>query len=823
LRSRHELGPRGPALSPISRAGGVAFLTAAATLFLQVLVHRIVSAKLLNNFAFLVISLTMLGFALSGVVLTRWLGAFLARLHDALSASAALFVLSVLAVAAGFYHADVGPQFPAMTGSSIALYLLRWVPLALLFAAPFTFCGLILGALLSAPILPARRIYFFDLAGSAAGAFAVVPAIAAWGVEWALLAAGLVMLAGTVLLAPPRSRGARVLAATAAAALAAAAVGRSAVFDMRYPADSMLALARAGGAIEHVAWDPVSRIEVSRIPPVDPDHMRFPSLIGRNRAFLDRFRRMITQNNYAFTYAVDYDGRRESLAGIEDTIYSAAYQAAAPHPRVLVIGVGGGFDVLTALYHDAAQVTGVEINAATVGILTRTYRDYFGHWVSDPRVRLVRAEGRHYLATNPGTYDVIQLSGVDSYSGTAAAAHVFSENYLYTREAFDLYLSRLSDGGILNVMRLEFPMPREMLRALATAVAALRRAGVAHPADHIMMVTQRDGIFTAMLVKRTPFTAAEQDVVQRWADGSPLFKLSAGPRINADRRNMYEIFLALADPAQERRFVAAYPLDISPPTDDRPFFFHYSFWRHLIFTDPLARDSFPVMEWSLVLLSAVVGLAAIVGVYVPLRSLAAGGTRAQGAGRYAIFFAGTGVGYMALEVALLQKFGLFLGHPNYALSVVLAVLLLATGAGSLTSAAIVRLLGGQLRFVSYTLAAVVLLEQLVLLPRLPSLLGLSFAGRVLLTAALVAPIGALLGVFVPTALERLKPEAPAFVPWAWGINGMFSVLAPLLSVAVSMTWGISALMLSAIPVYLLVGWIYPAGGALTPSPSPSPP
>ena len=804
-------------MSPTARAGGVAFLTAAATLFLQVLVHRIVSAKLLNNFAFLIISLTMLGFALSGVILTRWLDAFLARLEDALSGCAALFVLTVLAVAAAFYHAEVGPQFPTLNGSSMAGYLLRWVPLALLFAAPFVFCGLILGALLSSPQLPARRIYFFDLVGSAVGAFAVVPAISGWGVERSLMAACLVLLAGTVVLAPPRARGPRVLAAAAAAALAVAAAGSDAVFDMRYPAGSMLAHARALGAIEHVAWDPVARIEVSRVPPPDPDQMKFPSLIGRDRAFLERFRLMLTQNNYAFTYAVDYDGRPESLAGIEKTIYAAAYPAAVPSPRVLVIGVGGGFDVLTALRYGASSVTGVEINGATVDILTRAYEGYFRRWVSDPRVRLVRAEGRHFLATTPEPYDVIQLSGVDSYSGTAAAAHVFSENYLYTSEAFDLYLSRLSEGGILNVMRLEWPLPREMLRALTTAVAALRRAGVRRPADHIVMVSQRNGIFTAMLVKRAPFTPAEQDRLDAWAAASPLFAISAGPRVNGRGENMYQLFLTRDDARQEAAFVAAYPVDISPPPDDRPFFFHFSFWRHLFRPDPVAPDNFPVMEWSLLLLTGIVGLVAALGIYLPLRRLAAGGLAGPGAWRYAAFFAGTGVGYMALEIAFLQKFGLFLGHPNYALSVVLAALLLATGVGSLFSAAIVRMLGGELRFVSYALSAVVLALHLALLPLLPRLLALPFAARVSIAVVLLAPVGCLLGVFVPTALERLKPEAPAFVPWAWGINGMFSVLAPLLSVAVSMTWGISALLLAAIPVYLAAGWVYPPPAAVSPA------
>ena len=140
---------------------------------------------------------------------------------------------------------------------------------------------------------------------------------------------------------------------------------------------------------------------------------------------------------------------------------------------------------------------------------------------------------------------------------------------------------------------------------------------------------------------------------------------------------------------------------------------------------------------------------------------------------------------------------------------VLAALLLATGVGSLVSATIVRTLGG-IRFVSYALCGVVLLEYLLLIPRLPALIGQPFVVRALLVSLLVAPIGVLLGVFVPTALDRLKGDAPAFVPWAWGINGIFSVLAPVLAIAVSMSLGISALLLAALPVYLAVGWSWPA-------------
>ncbi len=214
------------------------------------------------------------------------------------------------------------------------------------------------------------------------------------------------------------------------------------------------------------------------------------------------------------------------------------------------------------------------------------------------------------------------------------------------------------------------------------------------------------------------------------------------------------------------------------------------------------------MEMSLLLLLASIGLAAAVGIYLPLRHFARQGLRTPQAGSWLVYFGGAGLGYLALEVALLQKFGLFLGHPNYALSVVLAALLFTTGLGSLFSASIVRTLGG-VRFVSYALAGVVLVEYLLLIPRLPALIGLPFLVRAALVSLLVAPIGVLLGTFVPTALDRLKEEAPAFVPWAWGINGIFSVLAPVLAIAVSMSLGISALLLAALPVYLAVGWSWP--------------
>ena len=245
-------------------------------------------------------------------------------------------------------------------------------------------------------------------------------------------------------------------------------------------------------------------------------------------------------------------------------------------------------------------------------ILKKTYRDYFRSWLEDPRVRLVHGEGRHFLATNEQRYDILQLSGVDSYSGTPGAAYVFSENYLYTAEAFDLFISRLTDRGILNVMRLEYQEPRGMLRALVTVVASLRRSGVSQPGRHIVMLTQNNGTFTALLVKKIPFTRQERQRLTSWAAENDTFAISADPELNDDRTNMYRTFLSLDDPRREKVFVDQYPFDISPTSDNRPFFFRYSFWWHLYPSDGMIwTHSLPFMETSVILLTTIVGLAVV--------------------------------------------------------------------------------------------------------------------------------------------------------------------------------------------------------------------
>ena len=310
-------------MSKESRAGALAFLAAWATLFAQVAVHRIVSAKMLNNFAFFVLSLTMLGFAASGAWLSRHPERWRDPLGDVIGVGAAVFGLGLVVATAVLYPAPAVEDWGGSTRIGFVVAFLSCVPLGLLYAVAFAGSGLVLGTLLSSPALPTRRLYGLDLVGSALGAFAVIPAVTALGAERAAVVAGVRTARGRAPAGPsPRAAVAGPSRPWPGSRWPSRSLAPSTVFRMRYARDSFLGRAQAGDAdyaLEHVAWDPIARIEVSRVPAPNPETSAWPSLFGTDRELLSRFRRVVTQNNNAFTYAPEYDGDPATLRGLGET------------------------------------------------------------------------------------------------------------------------------------------------------------------------------------------------------------------------------------------------------------------------------------------------------------------------------------------------------------------------------------------------------------------------------------------------------------------------------------------------------------------------
>ena len=787
-----------------NRCNILSFLTAFTTLALQILIYRIISAKLRNNYAFLVISLTMLGFAISGVILA-FKKRFIKNFRRNIYRSVYLLVFSLLLSVIVFYFLPIGFQTYLDKPNPVIFIktFLFCISAGSLFVVPFIFSGLILGLLLSHKQLPTRKIYGFDLIGSAAGAISVIYLISFLGVEKSLIIlCGLLLICVNIVF-PIRSKFFRYLFLLSLILLLNLFYFYRNIFILRYPVSVISVLKLEP---EYCEWDPVTRIEVSEYK-VIPENFPYQScLIGSNPHFHSAIKKILTQNGNAFTYAVHYDGRKDSLKGIEETIYSSAYQASCvPSPNVLVIGVGGGTDVLAGIYFNASKITGIEINGAEHRILKKVYEDYFHHWVNDPRVNLVHDEGRHFLSRAQERFDIIQLTGVDTYTGTMASANIFSENYLYTKEAIGAYFDRLTDQGIMNITRLDFPHMPEMLRMLTTAVFVLREKGIKNPSDHIATVSSRGNDMTALLVKKTPFTGFELRKLEDWTEHNPYLYLSSAKNIRL-RNNLYQLFLNLHDEFLEEQFITLFPLNIRPVVDDRPFFFRHTYWKHLL---AAPKGIIPLFEYSVLFLLIFVGFLSFVFVYLPLKYLLSP-IKPKGIYKYGLVLACIGLGYLMLEIALMQKYGLFLGHPNYAISVILSSLLFSSGLGSLFSKQIISKIKN-MKYVAYCFSFIVFIEYIFILPNTHSILGLNVFIKGIITALSVFLIGVLPGVYMPITINRLKMISPQLVSWGWGINGIFSVIAPILAISISVSWGINSLILIAIFFYLVAGFLLSLG------------
>ena len=437
---------------------------------------------------------------------------------------------------------------------------------------------------------------------------------------------------------------------------------------------------------------------------------------------------------------------------------------------MLVLGARGGAEVLRALYHDAGSVTAVELNPEVVELLHGPYAAFAGALYDRPEVRLVMDEARSFVAADTERYDLIQVALLDAF-GTGGL-HALNESYLYTVEALGEYLSHLRPGGMLAFTRWLRVPPRDSLKLLLTAATALERAGVAAPEQHVLMI--RGWKTATLLVARQPFQAARIQALQDFA-ASRGFDLAWYPGIQeseANRRHwlegapLYRGARALLGPEREA-FLADYKFNLHPATDDRPYYFHFFRWRTLPELLGLAAGGgLAQLEWGYLVLVATLVQALVAGVVLILLPLLLGGQQlpAWQRGRVFGYFTAIGLAFLFLEIAMIQKFVLFLGHPLTAVAVVLAGFLVFAGIGSGASR------------------------------RLDPARGLW------------PPVA---GIIV---LGLAQLPDPVLLPWAWGINGCASVVSAVLAVLLAMAMGFRGVVLLSLGLYGLAAWWLPRGG-----------
>jgi spermidine synthase len=479
-----------------------------------------------------------------------------------------------------------------------------------------------------------------------------------------------------------------------------------------------------------------------------------------------------------------------------------------PPKDVLVIGAGGGVDVLTALHNGAQHVTGVEINSIIIDSVEHRYADFAGHLYQDPRVEIHNDEGRHYLKSDPRKYDVIQLSGVDTFAASQAGAFALHENYLYTVEALHDYLNSLSPGGMLTFTRWLYIPPRQTIRLVAMVEQAFRERGAANPANHVVIFNMQR--FSVVLVKNDEFTKDDVDRVQTEVVRRG-FQLLYAPfvRVNplaaqwGDTNPFYKIWDE--GPAA---FIAGYPFDIRPSVDDRPFFFEYQRWTRPV--GPITENTVFVLfqkeNAQLVLLGTLAFSALAAGTMLVLgRKRAKQQGLTLGASAH-VYFAALGLAYIAVENVLVQRMILCLGRPAYALTVILCTLLIASGVGSLVGARVGGLLGRP-RTILALVVALLLAYSVALRPALDAVLGLGLGARIAIVALLIAPLGVLMGMPFPWAIARLTAADDRLVPFAWVVNGAASVLGGSITVILAMATGFTSVFWVAAALYALAALV----------------
>jgi hypothetical protein len=790
---------------------GVALISG-SLLMTELSLTRIFSVTMYYHFAFMAISIALFGLSASGVYVfllrDRWRSTTTGRLLAGHAFAYGIVTLVALAVLTKLH---VGLTY---TPQNIALMSVMY----LMSALPFFAGGAAISIAISRLSTHVNAVYASDLLGAGAGCLLLMPALDNLGAPGAILVSAALGVGAAILFAESPAARRRLLWAAVATSVVAGAFGRVA-----------FTISATKGHENHPVlfskWNSFSRIGVYEQP------YGAWSLSDRYAGPLPATR-LMDIDSAAGTQILKFSGNLQDVSYLQYELTALGYRlfgtpgsdaAAAVKPaefHALVIGTGGGRDLLSALVFGAASVDGVEINPIIVNDVMRDrFRDYSGGVYDRPNVHVTVEDGRSFVRRSTKQYDIIQASLVDTWAATAAGAYALSENSLYTVEAFDDYLNHLSDRGVLSVSRWVFDGLR--LISLAQEVGARRGWD---PADRLAIV-QQDKIAT-FLLKKTPFTPEETQTLADAAAtlGFAVLYLPGRPaQIFDDKRDDYARLLQAAD---RFAFYRQYPLDVTPTTDDRPFFFNTTKLRNHSFVAPFARAVGLAVErsdnpgaWATGGLTALLVLLAIstfLTVLFVLGPLAVTSRSALGPGwlRSLAYFACLGGAFMLIEVALLQRFVLLLGHPVYSLTVTLFSLLLGTGLGSVLSrrvpetgirrSAIIACAG---------VAGVALLWGSVLPPILQAAIAWPLPLRIALAVALMAPAGMIMGIPLPAGVRLLSATDPQLVAWAWGMNGALSVLGATLAVFIAMNWGFS--------VTLLCGAIGYTAAALLVSRSPS--
>ncbi|MEO8028892.1 MAG: hypothetical protein ABI823_20595, partial [Bryobacteraceae bacterium] len=747
-------------------------LTTLATLLMELSLTRVFSVVFYYHFAFLSISIALFGLGVGGVlsyVVADWRGTLFAKL-GALSLVNSVVVVATLSF--------------TLRQNGLSSF---WVLAAIYFASalPFLFAGAIVSLAIGESIERVDRVYFFDLLGAAGGCLLLIPLLNLVGGPNTVIAAAILFaVASGIWFNVAGSASWR-----AAAVLTALGLVGLVAFNARIPViDIVYAKGAKIGKELFVKWNSFSRIAVTGTPgnllividadastginPFDFDHLS------------DADRKMLVSQGPGLPYTL------------------------RPGAKTMIIGPGGGYDVARAMASGAKDITGVEINPIIANTVMRDrFKDASHNLYFRPEVKIHIEDGRSFIRRSTEKYQVLQATLVDTWASTAAGAFALSENNLYTTDAFYDYLTHLTDDGVLAFTRWGFDPPRESLRLLTLASDALARLGETNLPAHVMVLRADQkkieawGAQDTVLISRKPFPAAD---VEKMRETAKLAGMEAVYLPGDGKQNAFGQYLLAAD---KNQFLSEYPFDVSAVNDDRPFFFYTvqprDIWEFLWQKKQDAADY--KINRALPMLFGSMGISIVATILVLVLPRLLLGTRLpkeQGIVSFLWYFLAIGVGYILIQVALIQKFVLFLGHPTYALTVIIFAMLVASGCGSFFSKQILRD-DTRWNFALVGITILVTILGFIATPLTGALVGLPLYVKVLLTMLLIAPSAFLMGMPFPKGLARLELLHSPSVRWAWSLNAAASVLGSASAIFLAIYLGLRTTLLLGGACYLL--------------------
>jgi spermidine synthase len=780
----------------------------------QLALMRVFSIGQWHHFAYMVISMAMLGFGAGGA-LTSLAQAYLEqREEEALWWTGAAVAIAI----PGCYGLSTHIPFETFELTTQPVQLVWLMLLYLLLALPFLFISMGITLILMRGAQKIGVLYACNMIGSGGGAFLAIVLLSFGPPCGPVMISVFTMMAVTAWLlggrAAPRKKslwlGAGMALALAWIAAANTPIRVSSYKGLSYVLDMPDAKIIAR---EYSPLSVVTAVQSKMIRETPGEISSYPmSALGPLPEQIGLY-----FDAGSVSPVNRFDGALDDFAYLDYVTDAAAYQLVQA-PRTLCIGVGGGTDMLSALYHGATQVTGVEVDPGALRLLGETFNDFAGGLAHRPEVRLVHGEGRGYLQSREERYDLIRLPLFGSFTAAASGVMALSESYLYTVEAFSLYLNRLRPDGVLSVNCWLKTPARDAVKLFATAVEACERNGIQEPAEHLVLLRSFND--ATLLISRTPLDEKAIQSIRAFCRARS-FDLCYFPGIEAQDTNQfielsegpvyYRAAKALLGPERER-FYADYPFRIRPATDERPYFFCFFKYSSLPnFFQAMRTTGTPFLEWGYVVLiitAVQTSLAGAALILFPLWPLLRK-RETKGVKRWtALYFAALGLAYMFLEIAFMQRLMLFLAYPVYAISVVLTGFLFFGGLGSYAAG---RFCAKPRTWLTTVVLAITLLSLAYLLG-LTTLFNLcagwSDGAKIVLALLFLAPLAFCMGMPFPLGLQEAANRAPALLPWAWAVNGCASVVGAALATINAIHFGFPTVVIMAVALYGTSPWTF---------------